>query len=310
MNAMIWALAPIFLLILLGFLLRRYEFPGEGFWPLSERLTYYVLFPCLLVDSLISADFGALPVARTIAVIVLSLVLVSLLILAMRRMLPLNGPAFTSLFQGAIRPNTYLGLAGAMALFGQEGVLLSALAIAAVIPANNLICVSVVSCYGAKGVKGVGQIAQELAKNPLIVSCLIGFAINAAGIRLPFELPEVIRVLGRASLPLGLLAVGAGLRFGSIAQGWLPIMLSSVLKMAVLPLVTMLLCLWMGVTGTAAGVAILFTAIPTSASSYILARQLGGDHRLMAAILTAQTAAAALFLPLALTPLYSWLGVG
>jgi malonate transporter and related proteins len=310
MNAMIWALAPIFLLILLGYLLRRYEFPGGGFWPLSERLTYYVLLPCLLVDSLISADFGALPVARTFAVIVLSLVLVSLLTLAMRRMLPLNGPAFTSLFQGAIRPNTYLGLAGAMALFGQEGVLLSALAIAAVIPANNLICVLVVSCYGAKEVRGIGRITLEIAKNPLIVSCLIGFAINAAGVRLPFELPEVVRVLGRASLPLGLLAVGAGLSFGSTAQGWLPIMLSSVLKMAVLPLVTMLLCLWMGVTGTAAGVAILFTAIPTSASSYILARQLGGDHRLMAAILTAQTAAAALFLPLALTPLYSWIGVG
>jgi malonate transporter and related proteins len=310
MSAMIWALAPIFLLILLGCLFRRHDFPGQGFWPLSERLTYYVLFPCLLLDSLTRADFQGLPVARTVLVIVLALVILSILTLLLRRTLPLNGPAFTSLFQGAIRPNTYLGLAGALALFGQEGVLLSAVAIAAIIPANNILCVSVVSCYGSREVKGIHRIGVELGKNPLILACLFGFFLNATGLQLPFELPEVIRVLGRASLPLGLLAVGAGLRFSSLAPGWLPILLSSVFKMVLLPVLTLLLCLLLGVTGTAAGVAILFTAIPTSASSYILARQLGGDHRLMAAILTAQTAAAAVILPLTLTSLYRLLGIG
>jgi malonate transporter and related proteins len=310
MTAMIWALAPIFLLILLGYLFRRHGFPGEGFWPLSERLTYYVLFPCLLVDSLTRADFQGLPVTRTILVIVLSLVLLSMVVLLFRRFVPLDGPAFSSLFQGAIRPNTYVGLSGALALFGGEGVLLSAVVIAAIIPTNNVLCVSVVSCYGAREVKGVRRIVGELGKNPLILGCLVGFFLNATGFRLPLELPEVIRVLGRASLPLGLLAVGAGLKFGSMAQGWQPILLSSMLKMILLPLLTMLLCVALGLTGTAAGVAILFTAIPTSASSYILARQLGGDHRLMAAILTAQTAAAALILPLTLALLYQSIGIG
>ena len=310
MSAMIWALAPIFLLISLGYLFKRWDFPGQGFWPLSERLTYYVLFPCLLLDSLTRADFQGLPVGRTILAVVLSLVLISLVILLLRRVLPMDGPAFTSLFQGAIRPNTYVGLAGALALFGQEGVLLSAVAIAAVIPANNVLCVSVVSCYGAQQIKGVRRIAVELGKNPLILACLFGFFLNATGLRLPLELPEVIRVLGVSSLPLGLLAVGAGLRFESLTRGWLPIVLSGSFKMLLLPLVTMLLCLVLGVTGPAAGVAILFTAIPTSASSYILARQLGGDHRLMAAILTAQTAAAALILPFALTFFYAPFGIG
>jgi malonate transporter and related proteins len=310
MSAMVWALWPIFLLILLGFLFRRHAFPGDGFWPLSERLTYYVLFPCLLVDSLTRADFRTLPVTRTILVIVLSLTLLSALVLLIRRLLPLDGPAFTSLFQGAIRPNTYVGIAGALALFGGEGVLLSAVAIAAVIPTNNVLSVYVLSRYGSLEIKGSRRVARELARNPLILACLFGFFLNATGLRLPLELPEVIRVLGVASLPLGLLAVGAGLRFGSLIPGWLPILLSSILKMALLPLLTMLLCLMLDVTGPAAGVAILFTAIPTSASAYILARQLGGDHQLMAAILTAQTAAAALILPLALTFLFRPLGIG
>ena len=63
MNSVAAALGPVFLLILLGALLRRLEFPDAAFWPQAERLTYYVLFPAMLVYKLALAEVGDTPVA-------------------------------------------------------------------------------------------------------------------------------------------------------------------------------------------------------------------------------------------------------
>ena len=69
------AIPPIFLLILIGFVLRRAEFPSTGFWPQAERLTYYVLFPALLIDKLTSMHAGEQPVLLMAALVTMPLVL-------------------------------------------------------------------------------------------------------------------------------------------------------------------------------------------------------------------------------------------
>ena len=56
-----------------------------------------------------------------------------------------------------------------------------------------------------------------------------------------------------------------------------------------------------------AAVAVLYNGLPTSASSYVLARQMGGDGKLMAGIITATTLAAALTLPVLVASATQWL---
>ena len=124
--------------------------------------------------------------------------------------------------------------------------------------------------------------------------------LNFSGIVFPAPGVELIELLGRAALPLGLMSVGAGLDLAALRGALRPLILSGTLKLLVLPGVTSLLCAAFGVSGTTAAVAVLFNACPASASSYILTRQLGGDHRLMAGIITAQTLAAVITLPLVL----------
>jgi predicted permease len=105
-------------------------------------------------------------------------------------------------------------------------------------------------------------------------------------------------VLGAASLPLGLLAVGAGLDLKALGASARGIAWSAAYKLVAVPGLTAAFALAFGVTGLPLAVALLYNALPCSANSYVLARQLGGDHRLMAGIITAQTLLAVATLPL------------
>lgn len=294
------ALAPVFALILLGYAFKRLDFPAKAFWPEAERITYYLFLPALFVNNLAGADFSRLAAAPLAAALALGIAIAATLLLLARPALGLDGPAFSSVFQGGIRMNTYVGLAGAAALMGQRGLTLSAVALIAMIPLINFFCVPVVSHFGGKNAGGLAGKLLEIARNPLILACLGGFAINLAGIPLPQSVRDLLALLGRTALPLGLLAVGAALEFRSAAIHARGIALSAAVKLALLPALTAALCAALGVGGEERAVAVLFAALPTSSSSYILARQLGGDTSLMAAIITAHTLVSFATLPLVL----------
>ncbi len=214
---MISAVAPVFALILLGFGLRRLGFPGDDFWPHCERLVYYLLFPALLVTRLAVVPLQAEPLADLALALVLPTLAVSAGLLLLRPLAGLSAAGFTSVFQGGIRFNTYIALALGAALDPARGLELTALAAAMLIPLVNLLCVSVLVLFGRDSRAGwPGLLLRGLARNPLILACLAGLAINALGLALPAVATDTAGLLGQTALPLGLLAVGAGLTLGSV----------------------------------------------------------------------------------------------
>ena len=289
------ALGPIFTLILLGLGLRRLGFPGEGFWPAVERFTYFLLFPALLVHRLALARLGEYAVGPVATIIVVQLLAMTALVYALRPWLKVDGPAFSSVYQGAIRFNTYVGLAVALAVFHAKGGTVAALVMAIMIPLINVLCVLVLNAH-AGGSATVGGVARSLIANPLILACLTGIGLNLSGIGLPGGSAAVLEILARAALPLGLLAVGAGLRLEGLRR---PVVLAtaSVLKLLVLPALVASLC-WIVQPGPLeTAVLVTFAALPGASTAYILARQLGGDAPLIAAMVTVETAAALVTLP-------------
>jgi malonate transporter and related proteins len=149
---------------------------------------------------------------------------------------------------------------------------------------------------GREPVTGL-RVFWAMLKNPIFLACMIGIALNATGIGIHPLIADGLEKLGSAALALGLLAVGAGLRFAVLKRGWPALVLSNAVKLVALPALTIALAVPLGVTGVPLAVAVLFNALPSSASSYVFARQLGGDHELMAAILTTQVIMAAVTLP-------------
>jgi predicted permease len=295
------AILPVFLLIFLGTWLRRRSFPGDGFWAPAEQLSYYLLFPALILHTLTTADLAGLRVIpMALALVVTLLIVAALLVLAHPR-LGVKGPALSSLIQGATRMNAFICLAVAATVWGSAGLTIAAIAMAVIVPTVNVIGVMALSRYGAAARPTVLGLVGSLVRNPLIVAAMFGTVLNGSGFGLPPILGPMIEVLGRAALPLGLLSVGAALDFQAIWRSAPMIAQNTALKLLGVPALTALVLWAFGVEGLTAGVAILFMASPTAVSSYILARQLGGDAPLMAGIVTAQTAASLVTLPVVLS---------
>jgi malonate transporter len=295
----ILALLPVAILIALGYAIRRSGFLAEGFWPQAERLGYYVLLPSLFLHGLATARIGDIPILALVLVLVASTVAVAAALVAMRPLMPVDGPGFTSVFQGGVRFNNYVGVTIAAGLFGAQGIAIAAVCNAAIVPTVNILCVLVFARFGATRLS-LGGLARQIAANPLVLACAGGILLQALGIGLPPGIEPALRALGQASLPLGLLCVGAALDFGTARRWVQPMLAASGAKFLLMPAATVLASLAFGLSGAAASVALLFQALPTASSAYIMARQLGGDAPLMAGITATQTVLAAFAIPLVL----------
>lgn len=297
---MLQALLPVMLLIGLGYALRASAFLPEPAWAPVDRLVYFVLFPALLFHELAVADLHHVPVARMAAGLFTAQLFMAVLARAARAAWHLDGPAYTSVLQCVVRWNTYVALALAPALFGATAVPLVALAIAVMVPAANVMSVAALARHGGTGSRGSVAFARAVATNPLILSCLAGVAFNLSGLGLPAPAADTLAILGRATLALGLLTVGAGLRPAMIADRPLVILATTAGHLLLRPAIGVAIALALGLSGTTLQVVALACAVPTATSSYILARLLGGDAELMAALVTTTTVAALATLPLVL----------
>ncbi len=295
------ALGPVFLLILFGALLKRIDFPGGHFWPGAERLTYFALFPALLVHKLAVADFSGVQLMRLSATILIALCAISLGLFMLRRLLAKDGPAFTSVFQGSIRFNTYIGLACASELYGEAGLILASVTVAILIPLINLLCILIFAIEGDGQAVHWKGLSRSVLRNPLILACALGMLLNQTGFGLPGWSADALGILSASALPLGLLAVGVAIDPSAIRAAGLELVSASLVKFLVLPATTLLIAQQFSLEAQSQKVLLLFSCLPTASSAYILARQLGGDTTLMANIVSSQTLLAFLVMP-------AWIG--
>ncbi|WP_369723256.1 AEC family transporter [Bradyrhizobium sp. LLZ17] len=296
MAVVIAALLPVFILIVLGVVLKRTLMRLDTQWHGLERLTYFVLFPMLLIQTLVKADLSRVPVAGVGGALLLSTLAMSLLCLALRpalARLEIDGPAFSSIFQGAVRWQTYVGLSVSANMFGDVGLALASVAMVAIIPLVNVFSVAVLAHYASHEKKSAGAIVMTLIRNPLIWACAIGLFVNVIHLPLPKIWHEVADALGRSSLAIGLLVTGAGLQLKGLLRPSVSATLGVALKLVLMPALALTLAAWFGLSGDSLAIVAICAAVPTSPSAYVLARQMGGDAPLLAQIITLQTILAA-----------------
>lgn len=304
MTLVTTAIAPIILLLAAGALIRRKILTDPGFWRGLEWMSYRVFTPALFITSIADTDLTVVAVGPLLLSLAAPIVAVAGFVIALQRPLRANGPQLTSLVQGAIRINTYIGLIFASALHGQGGVATFALASTIVVPLVNVICVSALAAYGDKTTtQRQIPIWRELLENPLIQGCAIGLALNLTGLPLPDFFGATLGMLAAPALACGTLIAGAALHFTFRKRDTLDISVAAVLKLIVLPLAAAGIAIPLGVTGATLASIVLICAIPTAPSAYVLAGRMGGDTRLMASITGVQTILAVATLPaiLALT---------
>lgn len=289
MQNIITTLIPIFLLISMGYFLKRLKFPSSDFWPMADRFTYYILFPSLLIYKLSTANLSEINSFDVVLTGLISLVAMLLLTIFISFFKKVNPASFTSVIQGAIRFNTYVFLALVDALLGDTGLITAAVLIAFAIPFINFLCIGAFSYYVNKEDLNVIKFIKSIATNPLIVACFIGGAINFLSVPMPVFIVKMLAILSAAALPLGLLSVGVGLELTHIKTAKYELFVATILKLAVFPILIFAVGTLFDLTHESLVVVVLFASMPTASSSYILARQLGGDLKLMSSIITIQT---------------------
>jgi malonate transporter len=300
MLATLNAITPIFLIIAIGYLLFRTRIVGEEVWSAIEHICFYLLLPFLIIRTLSRANLGSVPVADFMLVLVAAMLGMSVLLLlihiTLRGRYPDGGPTFTSLFQGITRFHGFVALAIIGPLYGDDGVALAALALAIMVPMLNMLSVVVLSLYGSgSNNPEFGAVIMRVLRNPLIIACATGLALNWVGVT--DVVFDTIAIIGNGGLGLALLAVGAGLRIGQAADQKLLIAIGVITRLIGMPLLIIGMASLIGLEGLPRTVAIIAGAVPTAATSYVMARKMGGNAALMSNIMTFQVIAAIVTLP-------------
>ncbi len=302
MTVIFESILPVFLLVFLGVCLKRFRRIDLNLWEGLEQLGYFVLFPALLFSTLATADFSGLRTDSTALATIGSISLMCACLLTLWPLLRERGvsaASFTSVFQTATRLNGFMALAIAQKLYGPIGLTLTALVMTLVIIPINFYNIGVLVWFNG-GPRGLRFFTIRIITNPLIMASFAGILLNMLGIRVYAPVMTTIDMLGHASLSLGLVMVGAGLKVSDALKPRPVAVLAVFLKLIVMPIFMVSASYLLGMRGPGLSVIALGAAVPTAMNGYLLAKQMGGDAPLYAAVATIQTVVSFFTIPLVL----------
>ncbi|WP_418125886.1 AEC family transporter [Variovorax sp. 160MFSha2.1] len=291
-------LFPDFSLIAIGWLLCRYTALDRRVWDQVESLVYYFLFPVLLFHSIVRSplDFGATSSLLTagVGVGVCGIVLAYALPFVPGLRTHIDRRDHAASAQIAFRFNSFICLALAERLGGSEGLLLIAVLIGVCVPIFNIAAVWPMTRHAQTG------FVRQLVRNPLIVATVAGLLANVLGLTVPTWATPTLTRIGAASLALGLLAAGAGMKFSTLGTGKVLAVSVLAIRHLLLPLVAWGLARALRLDAAQGAVLMAFSAVPTASSAYVLAARMGYNGPYVAGLVTLSTLLGVVSLPFAL----------
>ncbi|WLR93982.1 AEC family transporter [Shinella zoogloeoides] len=296
------SILPVFLLVVLGALLKRWRLIDRDMWNGLEQLGFFVLFPSLLFTTLANAQFSGIA-AGDIAIGSIGSVTLIALFLALAwplfRSAGVSAPAYTSVFQTSTRWNAFIALAIAEKLYGPQSLALVALVATLIIIPINFYNIGVLVWFGG-GTRSLKTFAQKILTNPMIIGSMLGVAVNLFEIPIYQPLMQAAELVAGTSLSLGLIMVGAGLKLADALKPRPLAALPVVLKLIFMPLIMTGAAYALGMRGEPLLTIAMGASVPTAMNGYVLAKQMGGDAPLYAAVATLQTIASFFTIPIVL----------
>lgn len=297
---------PDFLIILLGNLLRRGkvgEYFNDSFWKGAENIVFYVLFPPLLFTSVANSKLSLADAGYFLLVAVGTMFGAVLLSWLVRKVVKADDVTHASVFHCGFRFNSYVGFAIIMRLAGEEGFAFFAFLLAFWVPISSTIAVSALASAVARAenttLKGGlwKKTVKTIFTNPLIIATVSGLVVNVFAIPVPEILMHFLKSLGNASLAMGLLCIGAGLKMNNLREHFPLIAASTIERLVAVPLLAFATSLLFGLEPLGAAALMVFAALPTAQSCYVMTASMRGNAPIVAEVTTAHTLAAMVTLP-------------
>ncbi len=286
------SLFPVFGLILLGNLLKRYKLADETFFKTSDRLVYFIFFPVLLfwkiggapIDDSVNWDLCISALA--------SIAVIYLISAAGIKVFKVSNYKAGSFSQSCYRFNTYIGMAIVFNALGDEGIKHFAILIGCVIPFINVLAVSTLIWYSGRRYSFWERsqfAAKSIISNPLIIACIAGIVYSRSIDTFPTFLENAFSLSASMALPLALISVGGALTFKSLKGNFSLSLVASITKLLLLPIIGYIFLKVFNVTGVPFEVGIVFFTLPASATIYVLSSQLHSDTELASASIVLST---------------------
>lgn len=291
-------LFPDFSLILCGYLVCRFTALNRRVWEPVESLVYFLLFPVLLFHSIVKRPLDL----DTASSLMASGLVLGVAGIALAYSLPhwpwlgrrMDMRLHAASAQVGFRFNSFIALALADKLAGPQGLQMIAVLIGVCVPLFNVGAVWPMARHANRG------FARELVRNPLILATASGLLANLLGLSVPLWLEPTVNRIGQASLALGLMAAGAGMQLGSLSQAKvLGLMLLGVKHLG-MPLMAAGVARLFHLSPAQTSILLMFSAVPTASSCYVLAARMGYDGPYVAGLVTLSTLAGVFSLPFAL----------
>lgn len=302
-------LAPIFIIVFLGWGLRRTGFLSPEFFLGMNKLTFYVGLPSLLFYKISTASKGETKAFTVFGVMLGAMVIILIVSYFVGRWLRLP-PKSRGVFQQATYrgnlafvglPVILYSLNGTHALSRTEAEAIALLSIVPMIPVYNIVAVLLLQGSSKDPKTSPARFVVQGLTTPLVLACLAGAAFLLLEIPLPVFLGRSFNAVGQMALPLALLGIGATLDRKRIRGNLALAIGASLLKTAAVPLIGWGIALWVGLDSDELRIALIYLATPTAATSFVMAEQLGGDEVLAGSCVVISTLLSAISLTVVLT---------
>jgi predicted permease len=286
------SLFPVFAIIVLGHILKRFGMTNDLFLSKSDRLIYFVLFPILLFWKIGTAppaaniNFNYCLAALSAVTVVFIL---SILYIKICKVGEFQAGTFS---QSCYRFNTYVGMALVLSAFGEGGGQYFGILIGIIIPWINVMAVTVLIWFSGRRFtfwKQVQVTFKSVLTNPLFIACVAGFIYANTLSALPKSIDATFSLLSRITIPLALLSIGGALTLKSLKTYLNLSIVASGFKLMVLPLTGYFMLSFFDVTGLPFNVTMVLFTLPTSTAMYVLSSQLNSDTDLASASIFVST---------------------
>jgi len=281
---------PVFLVVGLGYGLKRSPLLDETFLFQLNRLVYYLALPLLLFYKIASADFSVSFDPFLVGGMAVVVAAGFLLTYCFAVMCGYSQEVRGTFSQCAFRGNlAYIGLAIVFNAYGESGLATAGMLLGFIVPLLNFFSIVALLLPHRQSRLRPTLFAKQIVLNPLIVACFAGTLWSLLQLPFPMVLDKALYIATGMALPLALISIGASFSLQKLrgdlgtafwACGW---------KLVVMPVMAALLLTTLGVQGENLAVGVLFAGTPTATAAYIFTQQMRGDAELAGAIIMLTT---------------------
>lgn len=290
---------PIFLVILLGYVLKVKGFLSEAFADTANKFCFNIALPVMLYQDISKTNVREDMNVKFFFYCLIVTIIMFCLVWIIAKLFVKDKSMVGAFAQGGARGSAaILGVAFVENICGDIGM--TALMIVASVPFFNMISVIILVCEASdragNGKDKIKNSIINIAKNPIIIGIIIGLVASLIQLRLPTIIDRSFDYVGRTATPIALIAIGAGFNIKEAMTRLKPALGASFIKLVGLPILFLPVAIKMGFRDAEMVAILVMLAAPTTVSSYVMAKSMNNDHVLASNVIVLTTLIASITL--------------